>query len=246
MDRRCLALVAAGLLAAGPGQSQDVDVLSAAPPTAFYVETDVAGNDGLADCDWYHSAETFLDEQTDIGTGCRVNVRIRGALSRDGAFRFYSLVERLEALGHRVAAVELDSRGGDAEAAISIARLIRQSDVFSSVPVETRVSAGYQSVCLSACVVVFAAGYGRSLEFDVTDSVPSRLGIHGPGQFDRGRGRYDTSATNRDIQRVGQRLKAYFETVGVTGQFVDDMFALPFDEIHLLSREELVGYGLYD
>ena len=114
------------------------------------------------------------------------------------------------------------------------------------MPAETRVSAGYQSVCLSACVVVFAAGYRRSLEFDITDSVPSRLGIHGPGQFDRSAGRYDTSATNRDIRRVGQRLKAFFETVGVAGQFVDDMFALPFDEIRLLSREELVGYGLYD
>lgn len=246
MNRRRLPLIVAGLLASAPGLAQQVDILSVAPPTAFYVETDHAGNDGLADCDWYRSADTFLEAQDGIGTGCQVNVRIRGAINRDGAFRFYAIVERLEALGHRVAAVELDSRGGDAEAAISIARLIRQSDVFSAVPAETRVSPGYQSVCLSACVVVFAAGYRRSLEFDVTDSVPSRLGIHGPGQFDRGEGRYDTSATNRDIQRVGQRLKAFFETVGVAARFVDDMFAVPFDEIHLLSREELVGYGLYD
>ncbi len=125
MGRRCLPVLVAGMLAAGPGHAQDVDVLSVAPPTAFYVETDVVGNDGLTDCDWYHSADAFLDGEDGIGSGCQVNVRIRGALSRDGAFRFYSLVERLEALGHRVAAVELDSRGGDAD---------RREKVFEPLP----------------------------------------------------------------------------------------------------------------
>jgi len=26
---------------------------------------------------------------------------------------------------------------------------------------------------------------------------------------------------------------------------VDDMFNVPFDEIHLLTRQELISYGLY-
>jgi hypothetical protein len=244
--RRLLLFPAAAVLFSTPGAAQEVDVLANAPPTNIYVETDYSGNEGLVDCDWYWSAESLLGGEAEVGRGCQVNLRIRGTINREGAFLFYSLVEHLESLQHRAAAVVLDSRGGDAEAAISIGRLIRQSDLFSQVPVETRVSEGYQSVCLSACVVVFAAGYRRSLEFDIDGGLPSRLGIHGPGQFDRSDGRYDSSTANREIQRVGARLKAYFDSIDVAAQLVDDMFALPFDDIHLLSRDELIGYGLYE
>ena len=125
-------------------------------------------------------------------------------------------------------------------------RLIRQSDIFNSIPAQTQIATGEQSVCLSACVVIFAAGFERYLEFDVAYGLPSRIGIHGPGQYDRSSGQYDSSIANREIQRVGQRLKTWFESVGVSTELVDDMFALPFDEIHVLSREELQHYGLYD
>ena len=45
--------------------------------------------------------------------------------------------------------------------------------------------------------------------------------------------------------RVGRRLKAWFSSVDVDERLVDDMFAVPFDEIRLLSREDLVRYRLY-
>ena len=174
-------------------------------------------------------------------------IRLRGIINREGARYFRDLVTRLQALGHQPSAIVLDSRGGDADAAIFMARLIRENDLFSVVPVESRVSESFDAVCFSACVVIFSAGYERFLEFDIdgNNALPSRLGIHGPGQFNRDAGEYDSSADNGEIQRVSRRLKDYFRSIGVSESLVDDMFAVPFDEIRLLSREELIGYGLY-
>ena len=58
---------------------------------------------------------------------------------------------------------QLRRRGGEAEAAISMARQVRKDPVFTAVPVETRIPDGPQSVCYSACVVLSSAGYRRSL-----------------------------------------------------------------------------------
>ncbi|MED5420190.1 MAG: hypothetical protein VYD01_01910, partial [Pseudomonadota bacterium] len=86
----------------------------------------------------------------------------------------------------------------------------------------------------------------KDLEFNINNNpaLPSRIGIHGPGQYDRKSRRYDTTSTNREIMRINQRLKDYFVSVGVAGQLVDDMFGIPFDEIRLLTREELITYGI--
>ena len=226
-------------------------LLENAQRTAIYVETSYDGNDGRERCDWYTSAADFIAttgslEET-YGNGCRIDIRLRGTINREGARMFADLVRRLESMDLYPAGVVLDSRGGEATAAIAIARAIRDSEIFRRVPVETRIAGNDQAVCFSACIVIFAAGYRRSAEFDIygDEALPSRLGIHRPGQFDRSAGRYDTSASNADIQRISRRLKEFFASIDVSPQLVDDMFAVPFDEIRLLGRQELIDYGLY-
>jgi hypothetical protein len=235
---------------AGVAAAQNYDILSGTPPTFISVETDYTGNEHEPACDWYRSASELIGAPDSRGFGreCRINIRIRGTLNMDGALLFSKLVRRIGEFGFRPAAIVLDSRGGDADAAISMARLIRDEPMFRAVPVETRISDGPESVCFSACVVLFSAGYRRSLEFNINGnaSLPSRLGIHGPGQFDSDSNRYDSAATNTEIQRVSRRLKVYFGEIGVAEKLVDDMYAVPFDEIRLLSRVDLVSYGLYD
>jgi len=242
-----LAAVAAGIVLAAGAGAQSVDVLKGSAPTFIYVEADATDNDARSDCDWYRSASELIDQAVypQPRPGCRVSVRIRGTINRDGAYLFSSLVRRMAELELRPGAIVLDSRGGDADAAISMATQVRQSPVFAGV--ETRVAEGFDSVCFSACVVIFAAGYRRSLEFDIGGNalLPSRIGIHGPGQFDPDAARYDTSSANAEIRRVSLRLKAFFAGIGVSERLVDDMYAVPFDEIRLLSRDELVSYGLY-
>lgn len=247
MRRTVAALVPA--LAAASISAQDVDILATAAPTSIYLET-VPGNGGETHCDWYLSAEDFLAATADAADdwqGCRTDIRIRGIINREGALRFSRVVSRIREIGMLPEAIVLDSRGGDADAAISMARIIRREEIFTRAPVTTRLSLAYDTVCFSACVVVFSAGYERELEFDINGDqrLPSRVGIHGPGQFDRASGRYDSSSGNSEIERVKRRLKDYFGDIDVDTAFVDDMFAVPFDEIRLLTRDELVRYGLY-
>ena len=242
-------LGALGAISSAEAAAQNYDILARSPPTSIYLETDYTGNDGLANCDWYTSADDFLAAAPDaeFGKACRISLRIRGVINRDGAVLLSRVVERATAHEYTVASLVLDSQGGDADAAISMARLIRRSDIFNTAPVVARIAPDYQSVCFSACVVLFSAAYDRELEFDINNDpeLPSRIGIHGPGQFDRTRSAYDSSAGNAEIARVSRRLKDYFRSIDVAERLVDDMFAVPFDEIRLLSREDLVAYGLY-
>ena len=240
------AAVLALCTAAPVGVAQNYDILQDAQ-TTIYVETDHDGNGSRPDCDWYTTAPDLLAGDRAFGDGCQVIIRMRGTISREGALLFSDLVTRLTEMNHRPSTIVLDSRGGDADAAISIARRIRDSEIFRAVPVRAQVAEGAQSVCFSACVVVFSAAYERQLEFNIDNdpALPSRIGIHGPGQFDRQQGRYDSSGSNSEIARVSRRLKEYFAGIGVDEQLVDDMFAVPFDEIRLLSKQALVNYGLY-
>lgn len=232
--------------------AQEVDILDGAPPTGIFVETDYDGNEGRAKCDWYASGSELLESlravSREIGDDCRINIRLRGILNREGAALFLALVAQMGNSELQPAAVILDSKGGDADAALAIARAIRGNDLFNRVPggVATRIAAGNTAVCFSACIVIFAAGYRRSAEFNIYDDpdLPSRLGIHGPGQFDPSRRSYDTSQANREIMRIKQAFKNYFESVGVSPVLVDDMFAVPFNDIRLLSEADVRRYGL--
>ena len=237
------------LLPAPLALAQNYDILDASPPTSIVIETDYAANEARQECDWYVPADDYLDPENAGGfeRDCVISLRIRGVINMDGAFLFSDVVKNAELSGHVVSGLVLDSQGGDADAAVSMARIIRDSGIFSTVPVVARVAEGYQSVCFSACVVLFSAAYERELEFDIDGNpeLPSRIGIHGPGQFDRDSGSYTSSAANREIMRVNRRLKDWFRSIGVAPQLVDDMFAVPFDEIRLLTRDDLIDYGLY-
>jgi len=229
--------------------AQNYDILDRSPQTTIYLETAYSGNESRAHCDWYIAADDFVTSAStgDYGAGCRISIRIRGVINREGAALFSRVVDRATALEFRVHSLVLDSRGGDADAAISMARLIRQSEIFNASPVIARIAEDHQSVCFSACVVLFSAADDQELEFNINGDpdLPSRIGIHGPGQFDRSRGAYDSSAGNPEIARVSRRLKDYFRSIEVAERLVDDMFAIPFDQIRLLNREELIAYGLY-
>ncbi|MDG2376678.1 MAG: hypothetical protein P8M18_10060 [Woeseiaceae bacterium] len=230
-------------------RAQNYDILERSPQTTIYLETEYSGNEVLEHCDWYIAADDFVTSLSTVeyGAGCRISLRILGIINREGAALFSRVVDRATALGFRVTSLVLDSRGGDADAAISMARLIRQSEIFSASLVIAKIAEDHQSVCLSACVVLFSAADDQELEFNINGDpdLPSRIGIHGPGQFDRTRGAYYASANNSEIARVSRRLKDYFRSIEIAERLVDDMFAIPFDQIHLLNREELIAYGLY-
>jgi hypothetical protein len=228
------------------------NILENIPPTAIYVETAYAGNEHKDGCDWYlpvsDISDTDFTNASLFGRNCIINIRLRGIINSEGAALFARLVERLEKSGHSPASITLNSKGGDADAAIAIAAIVRDSPLFLSPAggVETRIADDHSAVCFSACVVIFAAGYRRTLEFNIDNNpdLSSRLGIHAPGHFDEKTGAYDTSNSNVQLLRIKRALKRYFSSISVAEEFVDDMFAVPFDNIRLLGEADLAGYGI--
>lgn len=223
------------------------DLLRNAPRTGIYVEAEYAG--GGADCDWYFSGTQVTQlAPPERDDDCAVVVRVRGTLNRAGAALFAEVSDALLNWPAKPTRVVLNSKGGDSQAAFRMARIIREHAVYRRrrPGVMTAIDEGETSVCFSACIIVFAAGFERHALFDEYDdpALPSRLGIHRPGQYDSRRMSYDSSADNRSIGIVRRQLEHYFDSVGVSRELVDAMFDVPFDEIKLLTEAEARAYGL--
>lgn len=246
MDGRVLALLLAAI-APPASPATDADLLRNAPRTGIYVESEYAGNG--ADCDWYFSgAQLGQLAPPERETDCAVVVRIRGTLNRAGAILFEQVSDALLEWPARPVRVVLNSKGGESQAAFRMARIIREHPVYRrrEPGVITTIDEAESAVCFSACIILFAAGFERQALFDEYDdpALPSRLGIHRPGQYDSRRMGYDSSAANSSIGIVRRQLEHYFDSVGVSRELVDAMFDVPFDDIRLLTEAEARGYGL--
>ncbi len=133
-------------------------------------------------------------------------------------------VARQSGIGKRV--LDLDSSGGQVEAAI------RAGDAIGESGWTVWVREG--SVCHSACVFVLAAGDNRLIS--------GKVGIHRMM-------RISSTATsraelNRELQEVYGNVKDYLERNGVAVAVADLMMTVPNRSLRLLSSDELKQYGL--
>ncbi|MBO9786793.1 hypothetical protein [Xanthomonas phaseoli] len=153
-----------------------------------------------------------------------VRVRYAGKINAGFAalvWRLASVAEQWK-LPHRI--LDLDSSGGQVEAAI------RAGDTIGESNWTIWVREG--SICHSACVFVLAAGDNRL--------VAGKVGIHRMM-------RISSKATsraelNRELREVYGNVKDYLERNGVA--VADLMMTVPNRSLRLLSMEELREYGL--
>lgn len=165
----------------------------------------------------------------------RNHVMISGPITRgDDAALSIALKDQ------RPLTVHLDSPGGDVETAMNIGRLIRRK--------EATVEMDFDQRCLSACVLLYAAGVTRLHPHGFTvwgggAEKPTGVGIHrlyfrdlapnlSQGQVKR---RYDT---------LLRRLRDYFEEMNVAPEFVSYMQSIEPERIHRMTTSELERYGL--
>ena len=223
----------------GPGA-----VFSSPAPLSIWIESSSAGTS----CDEVYLSGFELLADEDHPDGCDVRIRLRGTITAAGSQYLRRIADRMHELSYRATTIALDSRGGDARAAFTMALTIRRHPAFRSRAgsVRTEVSSADTAACFSACLLLFAAGTERHAAFDIAgNSAPlSRLGIHQPAQYRSADGRFDTDETNPAVQRVARQLRQYFSGVGVSPDIVDAMFEVPFDDIRLLNREDALRFGL--
>lgn len=124
--------------------------------------------------------------------------------------------------------LELNSKGGDWEAAMAIGRRLRR------VPSVAIVSAGEE--CSSACVLILAGAQVRMV------SNTGRLGIHRP---------YSTSTTPTTLEQSQQRFRAlsvatreYLREMNLPESLFEAMVRVPSEKLRMLTEIEIQEFGL--
>jgi len=154
-------------------------------------------------------------------------VRVRYAGKIDASFaelawRLAAIADELD-LHRRI--LDLDSSGGQVEAAI------RAGDAIGEANWTIWVREG--SICHSACVFVLAAGDNRL--------IAGKVGIH---RMMRISSRATSRAElNRELHEVYGNVKDYLERNGVAVAAADLMMTVPNRSLRLLTPEELKAYG---
>ncbi len=106
----------------------------------------------------------------------------------------------------RVVRVNLNSRGGDTEAAMAIGRVLRGLHVIALV--------GMDQVCASACVLLLAAGTMRFVAtIGLPGQVKGRVGIHRLYSMSTSEKDYDS--LQRKYQQIESKVRAYLKDMNV-------------------------------
>jgi hypothetical protein len=189
------------------------------------------------------SAMTFTLQQVDAPK-CRPNcpsvVVASGEIQLNDYRRLAELL--IQSQGNRKVAplLMISSPGGQSGGGLALGQLVRRLGVTVVVgrPVgEQKYAAGY---CNSACTFVLMGGKKRIVPEG------SRVGIHwyrdAPRMLDIVTGGELGSPSNPDeFDRI---IRSYARSMGVDQNIVAHMRRIPHDNIHILSRQELMRYRL--
>jgi hypothetical protein len=141
--------------------------------------------------------------------------------------------------------VDLDSEGGDMDAAMAIGRLLRARDATVSVD-----WIGDEK-CLSSCVLIYAAGVKRKNSSQEMARLGSKsifgtgIGIH-RFYFASLREGATTAEIQASRNKQKERVRVYLSDMNVSSQLLDAMEATPPEKMRMLTVKELNAFGLSD
>lgn len=121
--------------------------------------------------------------------------------------------------------LSLHSRGGDMNVAEALGSGLFRMDLHLTTAVNR------DDLCISACVLLLAAGDERNIE--------GKVGIH------RMYFRQGSPLTGNEAiyDKALQNLRQYFDKVGIDPTIVDAMLDVESDDVHYLTKDELARYG---
>ena len=157
-------------------------------------------------------------------------VYLAGYIDTGAAARLERVLDKEQV---RSAVVHFDSPGGHVVEAIALGRLLRERRYATSVG--TRAADGAlprPGHCYSACPIAYAGGVLRSLE------PGSVLGVH------RAENRVPVPDEPGFQHVVTGQVRDYLADMGISGELVTIMSAVPNDAIRELTTDEAVRFGL--
>lgn len=218
--------------------SADAPPLPPRPQTDQWPEVDLEGNRIFISCDVDYAGGGDGQELDGLGreglaqvlSACQerglLRVRYQGKITGVFVEAMWRITQVADALQITRRVLDLDSSGGQVEAAIRVGDQIGESG--------WTIWVREGSVCHSACVFVLAAGDNRLLA--------GKVGIHRMM-------RISSKATSRaelneELQQVYGKVKDYLQRNGVAIGVADLMMTVPNRSLRLLTAEELRQYGL--
>lgn len=132
--------------------------------------------------------------------------------------------------------VDLDSPGGDVDAALAIGRLVRKREGTVNV----------KGNCYSACVLIFAGGVTRldlNGMFSGAEDPQSRVGVHRLYFADLSPG-LSQAQVKADYDAKLHKIKNYLREMDVAPEFLSYMQSIEPEQMHLMTSSELDRYGL--
>lgn len=157
-------------------------------------------------------------------------VYLEGYIDTGAAARLERVLDKEQV---RSAVVYFDSPGGHVVEAMALGRLLRQRRYATSVGARAADAAlPRPGRCYSACPIAFTGGVLRSLE------PGSVLGIH------RAENRVPVPDEPGFQHVVTGQVRDYFAEMGISGELVTIMSAVPNDAIRELSTDDAVRFGL--
>lgn len=149
-------------------------------------------------------------------------IAVVGEIKEGDAQRFISEVEQADDEAVSVGAVELDSVGGNLFEGSSIAKVVRDRSLHTSL--------SKNATCASACFFVFAAGANKTAEYG------SRLGVHAASSGAPKNSRRSIEATAA-MGRIAEILK-------VPSAIIEQMAATPPNKMFWLTRKDFHSMGV--
>lgn len=164
-------------------------------------------------------AEVFRDRNDDGTNWCM----LQGSITKNDVMKFSNALK----LGCKQ--MQLNSLGGDVDAAMDMGRALRKAQIPVVVPQRMQ--------CASACVFVYAGGVLRINYGEIK--------IHRPyaASFD---GSFE--ALQEKFKRMELNVKKYLQAMNVSDQLFDRMIQIPPEKTETLSLEDIdrLGIGFKD
>ena len=175
-------------------------------------------------------AEIEIKAVDDKGRFARIE--ISGKITRADVGKFAQLVARLRP-NFEILDVDLDFPGGDVLAAMQIGEIVRGDWLWTTVPAEPPAKG-----CMSACVMILAAGAVRVVGAD------SRVGIHRPFFDHILFAGLDRAQAKAKYDVLSQSVAAYLTKMGMSERLYQEMMKVPSSELRFLSYDDMTALNL--
>ena len=156
-------------------------------------------------------------------------IRITGTISESDVRAFADQAGLLPPQSDSWRSVVLNSSGGDVLAAMEIGEMVRKEGMTTQTAISPQVG------CLSACVLIFAAGVQK---------IAGKVGIHRPHFDARLFAGLDRLQAQAKYDELAQRVRVYLAKMGMPDQLFVEMMQVPSNKIRMLTFEEMERFSL--